>query len=593
MWPMLGADAAKLMGMLPPPSVATQTFEALVAWPARVEGPILVFVIDEDMVPFAAEASQRGAWVIGYEPLRALVGMNSSRLSVVNDPLGTFRNFAREFGNTLPCPVVAVGGSNGKTTTKDLIAAALSPLGHVVCTRGTNNGWAGVPTTLTRHELRRDNPPKALVVEVGIDEVGAMASHMAILRPDVAVLTCLGPEHLAGLKDHETCVREELGLFQAPRRVWLADEPALRARLHEAHANDAVVTSTPLGPEPSCVTHTFVVERESPTGQSVRIAQRDAPAARLDLSLVGSHNARNAALAFAVARLLGVPAERAASALAACEPPKQRARIEHLGSGCMLIDDTYNASPSSVRAALGLLALFPHREPLVILGDMLDLGAYTEAEHLALVPLLRLLGKHSVMLCGPAMASLAGALGDRVHALPPPGITESNGVPSDLYDRVVLVKGSRGMHMERWAERIRQAEAHADQGRPAMCVLGRAREEIARHLRDALGQRVAVSAVDAGHPLCARASALLLWDFEAEGADPEAELAQMVQPLLQAPAHVALMLGGSETMDLVAEVTDRRAERLCASSAEEFARAAVDGWLRLVAGDQSITTPER
>ena len=575
---MLGADAAKLMGVLPPPSVATQTFEALVAWPARVEGPIMVFVIDEDMVPFAAEASQRGAWVIGYEPLRALMGMNPSRLSVVTDPFGTFRNFASGFRNTLPCPVVAVGGSNGKTTTKDLIAAALSPLGHVVSTRGTNNGWAGVPTTLTRYELRHDNPPKALVVEVGIDEVGAMASHMAIVRPDVAVLTCLGPEHLAGLKDHETCIREELGLFQAPRRVWLADEPALRARLHEAHVNDAVVTSTPLGPEPSCVTHTFVVERGSPTGQSLRIANGEAPATRLDLRLVGSHNARNAALAFAVARLLGVSPERAASALTACGPPQQRTRIEHLGSGCVLIDDTYNASPSSVRAALGLLALFPHREPLVILGDMLDLGAHTEAEHLALLPLLRALGKQSLMLYGPAMASLADALGDRVLALPPPGITESTCVPSDLYDRVVLVKGSRGMHMERWAERVRKAEAHASPSRPVLCVLGSAREEIARHLRNELGTRASVSAVDAEHPLCAQASALLLWDFEAEGADPEAKLARMLQPLLQALRHVALVLGSSDTMDLVAEVTDTRAERICASSAAEFAKAAADVW---------------
>lgn len=578
MWPMLGADAAKLMRLSPPPGVATQMFEGLVAWPTAVEGPILLFVIDEDMVPFAVHASQRGAWVIGYEPLRALAGMNAARLSVVHDPLGTFRTFARGFRDTLPCPVVAVGGSNGKTTTKDLIAAALSPLGHVVCTRGTNNGWAGVPTTLTRHELRHDDPPKALVVEVGIDEVGAMAAHMDVLRPDLAVLTCLGPEHLAGLKDHDTCIREELGLFHAPRRVWLADEAALRARLHEAHADDAVVTSTPLGQEPRCVTHYFVVERESPSGQSVRIAHGDAQTTRLELSLLGRHNASNGALAFAVASLLGVPPERAASALAACAPPKQRARIEHLGSGCVLIDDTYNASPSSLRAALALLSLFPHREPLVILGDMLDLGDRTAVEHLALLPLLHSLGKHSLVLSGPAMASLADALGDCVLALCPPGAAEINFAPADLYDRVVLVKGSRGMHMEHWAERIRQAESKRDQTRPTLCVLGRAHEEIARHLREGLGRQVAVSAVDPGHPLCAQASALLFWDFEAEGADPEAELARMVQPLLQAPGHVALLLGSSETMDLVAEVTHPRAARICAGDPAEFAKASADAW---------------
>ena len=109
-----------MMGILAPETVAGETFEGLVAWPSNVEGPLLLFVIDEGMVPYVARASQRGVWVIAREPLLRLDGMNPERFSAVPDPLRAFRNFAKSFRATLPCPVVAVGGSNGKTTTKDL-----------------------------------------------------------------------------------------------------------------------------------------------------------------------------------------------------------------------------------------------------------------------------------------------------------------------------------------------------------------------------------------------------------------------------------------------------------------------------------------
>lgn len=208
MWPLAGRDIAEACGISGvPPALARVCIAGVALSESDVAGDDQVFIAirdgDWDGHAEAARALERGAPLAvvarGWQGLAALEPARRERCLVVDDTLVAFRRLAAFLRARFSFPVVAVGESNGKTTTKEMIAAVLSGARrYVTKTPETMNGWSGIPLTLTLRGHARAAPPSAVVVEVGIDAVGAMADHAKLVDADVAVITALGPEHREG-----------------------------------------------------------------------------------------------------------------------------------------------------------------------------------------------------------------------------------------------------------------------------------------------------------------------------------------------------------------------------------------------------------
>jgi UDP-N-acetylmuramoyl-tripeptide--D-alanyl-D-alanine ligase len=453
---------------------------------------------------FVATALEQGAALAlvarGWSGFSTLPPHLSVRCLVVDDVTQGFRRLAKTLRARFPFPVVAVGGSNGKTTTKELLAAALGGGDYLVTkTQKSENGFLGMALTISNraHSLKRS--PHALVLEIGIDEKGAMDDHVAIGKPDVALLTALGPEHLAGLDNWETAIAEELKLFYpgpGTRRVWQGEEPVLRDRLKDTRAGDTVVIASRDDLDakgslsiPGCAeadirergvsVMSFSTQKIGTTGGQVLLAwypsESGAGTSALwthtfEVPLPGDHNIRNFALAVATAAGLGRTLEEILNGLKTFQAPPMRSRIVTLNNGCVLFDDCYNASPSSMKAAFDLLGCeeWKQRPKLVVLGDMLDLGEESRKWHLELVEYLS--NFHDVHLClfGQAMYDVFQELQkDSVGAKArqrvvthlaadenPTRFMEITTVP--LREAVVLVKGSRGMDLGRVVTRVEE-----------------------------------------------------------------------------------------------------------------------------------------
>src|SRR5258708_2118931 len=336
-------------------------------------------------------------------------------------------------------PVVGVGGSNGKTSTKELIGAALGTRLEVHATMGNLNNLVGVPLTL----LAIPDDADVAVVEMGTNQPGEVATLRAIIEPTLAVLTSIGEEHLEGLGDMagglraELCVAGGVAVLVAP-----AAQPeigrgargrALRVIEAGLETGDLKATDWTVLPDGT--------GRVTVNGVSVAVPLR------------GAHNLRNAMLALAVARELGIPIDAAARGIAALTPPPMRVSLEQIGRAT-LINDAYNANPPSMRAAIDLLVhAGAGRQRVAILGTMRELGGsagrlHDDLARAALASPVELVGGVGEM--GHALASLAA--GDpRVATGDDPAEVWRSLASRVAPDAVILLKGSRGVRLERLA----------------------------------------------------------------------------------------------------------------------------------------------
>lgn len=361
-----------------------------------------------------------------------------------------------------PLPVLAIGGAAGKTTTKELAAASVSALwGSTLATKGNLNNLIGVPMTLL--SLRDEH--RAVVVEVGTNAHGEIARLGAIVEPDVALVLNIDHEHTEGLESLEAVAREEGALFAAIRDVQgaaavgnleepysfrqLERRPKHARKLCFGQGQDADVRL--VSRVPTVDGRSRIVLRVAETLTHAR-APLDC---ELSLGLLGPGPAIDAAAALcATLALLGRGASedeivRAAKAMERVKPMAGRLASVVLASGALLIDDTYNANPRSVRAstdAVFELAEMRGGRVHILLGDMLELGALGPSLHTEVVEYIERRVPRSFVGVGPLMRS---ALGARWPAVDTPedaaDLVRSSVSPND----VVLVKGSRGIRMER------------------------------------------------------------------------------------------------------------------------------------------------
>ena len=440
------ADALASIAVTPPPRGAT-TLSA-VSTDTRTVGAGNLFVALRgerfDAHEFLGDAVLKGAAAVVVSDARAAASLGVpayvvSDTTVALGMLGRYRR--RAWGKT----VVAVAGSNGKTSTKELTSAALGTRLAVYATRGNLNNHVGVPLTL----LAIPDDADVAVVEIGTNHPGEVATLRAIAEPDVAIVTSIGEEHLEGLGDLAGVLREESAVFE---RVGVAIVPAAQPEIGQAartlarstvsgglDAGDIHPDSWAIAPDGAGVLRFGDVEVRPP--------------------LRGEHNLRNAMLAIATARTLGVSFEDAAAGIARTAALPMRSAWLDIGR-FTVINDAYNANPASARESLRMLAaLDTTRQRVAILGSMLELGAAGPTLHDEIA---------QIALAGPA--AIVAGIGEFARALSAvapgdPRVVVAPDVP-DLWqmmvsrlepDAVILLKGSRGTRLERLIPMIEEA----------------------------------------------------------------------------------------------------------------------------------------
>ncbi len=373
-------------------------------------------------------------------------------LILVEDPLAALQALATWHRMRFDLPLIGVTGSNGKTTTKEMIAAILSRRGPVLKTEGNLNNHLGLPLSLLRLDARH----RAAVLEIGISLKGEMRRLCEIARPTVGLITNIGPAHLEFLGSLEGVAEEKGSLFEAVRPdgaavINLNDphlapwEQRLSRKWTFALDSPADVTATEIRPEPAGISFLLTLRR---TGE----------AGRIHLATTGRHQVANALGAAAVACALGYRLEEIREGLAAFRPVALRAEVLEADGKTILLD-AYNANPASMTAALEMLAAFPRREEvafrkIALLGDMLELGMHSESAHRGIgaaaaqngIDLLVAVGRWAGAVAEGARQ--AGMPGEKVAAYADLSSLQKEFLTYVRKGDVLLIKGSRGMRME-------------------------------------------------------------------------------------------------------------------------------------------------
>lgn len=405
-----------------------------------------------DAHDFLPAAARRGCAAAMVEPgwERQAEGFPGG-LIVVDDTLRALGALAAWHRRQVGATVIAVTGSNGKTTVKRMIHHVLSRRARGTCSPKSFNNTVGVPLTLLGV-----SPEDAYVVcELGANAPGEIAALGAIAEPDLGVITCVGAAHLEGFGSLEGVAAEKASLLGTLRGegagVVHADSEVLaravskfqRRLVRFGESEEAQVRLT--------------ARRPAPDGQHVEIDGD----IRVHLPVRGRHNAHNALAAMAAAGQLGWSLPEAAGAMAGFEPVEMR--LEPVACGPVtLINDAYNANPGSVSAAVETLAEIPGRRKVLAVGDMLELGADSRAIHertgreVAERDIDLVVG---VGALGGALAEAAGGCGVRTVCFG--DVTEASASLPDLLEPgdVLLLKGSRATGMERLIEPVRAAFA--------------------------------------------------------------------------------------------------------------------------------------
>ena len=356
----------------------------------------------------------------------------------VDDTLAAYQQLALLHRRQLGLPLVAVTGSAGKTTTRELIRAVLAPLGAIQASDGNNNNDIGVPLTV----LGAGSDHAALVIEMGMRGPGEIARLSRCTEPDVAVITNIGTAHIGRLGSREAIATAKCEITAALHPQGVVVIPAGDPLLEQALAAvwQGRVLRVRLEDDPDITADLIGAVRND----RLLLDQASIP-----LPLDGRHNARNLLLALAVGSHLGVDPASAAQ-LQVNIPGGRNRRLQQ--GGLTLLDETYNASPEAVLAALDLLADQPGRR-FAVLGTMLELGDRSVELHQQVAARAAALKLDGVVLVdggdeGQAMANVASGL-DRLALVATP---EAAAAPLGQWLQagdVVLLKASRGVALER------------------------------------------------------------------------------------------------------------------------------------------------
>jgi UDP-N-acetylmuramoyl-tripeptide--D-alanyl-D-alanine ligase len=401
---------------------------------------------------FAAAAAERGAVAALVDrPLSVEVAQ-----VVVADPLAALSAFAREWRRQFQIPVIGVTGSNGKTTTKELIGAILSRLGPTLVTRGNLNNHIGVPLTL----LQLNASHRYAVIEMGANHQGEIAHLANIAEPTVGIVTNAGAAHLEGFGSLEGVATGKGELFRALPADGVAvvnADDAFASMWREAAAAERLLT--------------FGFEQPADFMAHKVQSHSDATGFRIDfdlvtpsgtraatLNLAGLHNLRNALGAAAAACAAGADLDDVVTGLAAVKSVAGRLELKPAINGAFVVDDSYNANPSSLKAGLDAFRSFTGARWLV-LGEMKELGDSSDELHAEVGRYARQAGVERVLAVGERARYAVEAFGEGAEWFTDVDALIQAAQSSLRSGVAVLIKGSRANRLERVAAALTGASS--------------------------------------------------------------------------------------------------------------------------------------
>jgi UDP-N-acetylmuramoyl-tripeptide--D-alanyl-D-alanine ligase len=384
---------------------------------------------------YAAEALEKGAFrAVIDDPL-----YETERTILVDDCLFELQALASYHRKELRVPLLAITGTNGKTTTKELIAAIMSKKLKVHYTRGNLNNHIGVPLTL----LSAPTGIQLIIIEMGANHIGEIRTLCLIAKPDYGIITNIGNAHIEGFGSFEGVVKAKTELYEYLRKVngiaLYNDKNHLLTEKIFRMVNRAVPYSDPTGTD-------LVIEIVD-SGMTLTLsAEYQHKKYTLKTNLFGRYNLENVKAAIATSLFLGAEMNDIVRAVEKYVPGNNRSQVK-ITADNTLICDSYNANPDSMRKAIESFAEVKAGRKLVILGDMLELGDKSKEEHLNVLKTLNTYGIDDVLLVGRSFESLSSGFGYK-------SFKNTDGLKDYLTSHPfkgyhILVKGSNGIMLDK------------------------------------------------------------------------------------------------------------------------------------------------
>ncbi|MCC9168788.1 UDP-N-acetylmuramoyl-tripeptide--D-alanyl-D-alanine ligase [Pontibacter harenae] len=379
---------------------------------------------------FALQALEKGAkYAVVDDP-----AMAADNVFVVEDTLQTLQDLARHHRRQLSIPVIGITGSNGKTSTKELVYSVLSQKFNTLYTQGNLNNHIGVPLTL----LRLKPEHEMAIIEMGANHIGEIALLSSIALPTHGLITNIGKAHLEGFGSLEGVARGKSELYlhldEHGGTVFINTGNEHLMRMSRRIQNKITFPAT------ADFYHSELLEA------SPYVVYRDEEGNEVSTQLVGSYNYENMAAAACIGKFFGVPLEKANAAIANYSPVNNRSQVLQKGSNTIILD-AYNANPTSMAAAVRNFGGMKVARKIVILGDMFEMGAESAAEHRALGEVVAQQSFDAVLVCGKDMKYASEVSSSFLYFATKPELTKwlQEHPVSESY---VLIKGSRGMGLE-------------------------------------------------------------------------------------------------------------------------------------------------
>jgi len=384
---------------------------------------------------FAAEALEKGAAAVIVDDSE-FVPENDSRFILVEDTLHALQELAKFHRQQFGIPVLAITGTNGKTTTKELCAAVLATEKRICSTKGNFNNHIGVPLTL----LSINNKTEVVIVEMGANHRGEIAALCDIARPTHGLITNIGKAHLEGFGDFQGVINTKNELYHFLNSntgtVFVHKDNLLLMELSEN------ITRVTYGNPPADVEGTMVN-----TNPFVKISwHQKEEKINIQTQLYGSYNFSNIMAAVAVGKYFGVSKSGIVRALKNYRPENNRSQLFQTQNNTLILD-AYNANPESMALAIDDFAAHRFSNPVLILGDMFELGKSSEEEHYKIIEKLKKTDFQQVILVGKDFYKTVPEYLYRKFATTKQA--EQYLQSHRIKDAHILIKGSRGMQLEK------------------------------------------------------------------------------------------------------------------------------------------------